>query len=451
MVRLGLRARLAEVSWRDLLATLLLFALLLGGLAWAAVRLVRPAAPRAITLSTGPEGSAFQRAAERYAKAFAAHGVTLRLRPSNGSLENLQRLADPGSDVELGFVQVGVKLPEAKPDDPGRRELVSLGTIFRQPLYVLTRGKAPPDRLSALAGKRIVVGPEGSGTRVLAARLLKANGIEPGGATSFLDLDDEEVGPALQQGRIDAAFLMSDSASPRVIRALLQLPEVQVLRLAQLDAYLRRFQDLDRVVIPMGAFDLAKNLPPADLDLVGATVEMVSHANLHPAISDLLIETMRQVHARPTLLQRSGEFPAAREHELPLSDDARRYYDSGKRWLYRLLPFWAASLADRFLVALVPLALLTIPVLRTLPGFYRWRIRQRLYRIYGSLLELERDVRTHGPDERAGLLERLDAIEERADQLRLPVSFADQLYVLREHVQLVRRRLSAHAAEARTA
>ncbi len=239
MVRLGLRARLAEVSWRDLLLTLLLFALLLAGVAWAAVRLVRPAAPASITLSTGPEGSAFQRAAERYARAFAAHGVTLRLRPSNGSLENLQRLADPASDVELGFVQVGVKLPEPKPGEPERRELVSLGTIFRQPLYVLTRGKAPPDRLSALAGKRIVVGPEGSGTRLLAARLLKANGIEPGGATAFLDLDDDEVGPALQQGRIDAAFLMSDSASPRVIRALIQLPEVQVLRLAQLDAYLR--------------------------------------------------------------------------------------------------------------------------------------------------------------------------------------------------------------------
>jgi len=437
------RARFSEVSWRDLTATLLLFSLVLAGTAWVALRFIRPAAPRVITITTGPEGSSFQRAAERYAKAFQANGVTLRLRPSAGSLENLQRLADPASDVEVGFVQVGVKLPEARAGEvvPPRRELVSLGTVARQPLYVLVPGKAPVDRLSGLAGKRLVVGPEGSGTRVLALALLKANGVEPGGATTLLDLDDDLVGTALEEGRIDAAFLMGDSASPRVIRGLIQKPGVQVLRLAQLEAYLRRFQDLDRIIIPMGAFDLAKNLPPSDLELVGSTVEMVAHAGLHPAVSDLLIETMRQVHGRPTLLQRADEFPAPREHELPLSDDARRYYESGKRWLYRHLPFWAASLADRFLVVLVPLVLLLVPGLRLVPSAYRWRIRLRLYRIYGALLELERDVAGHAPEQRAGLLERLDAIERRADLLRLPVSFADQFYVLREHIQLVRRRL----------
>lgn len=447
-----LRARFAlrfsEVSWRDLAITLLLFALLLAGVAWGAVHLVRPAAPSSITLSTGPEGSSFHRAAERYAKAFQANGVTLRLRPSNGSLENLQRLADPASDVEVGFVQVGVKLPEPRAGEraPLRRELVSLGTISRQPLYVLVRAKTPVDRLSALAGKRLVVGPEGSGTRVLAKRLLQANGIEPGGPTAFLDLDDDLVGAAFDEGRIDAAFLMGDSASFRVIRGLMQKPGVQVLRLAQIDAYLRRFQDLDRIVVPMGSFDLAKNEPPADLELVGSTVEMVAHAGLHPAISDLLIETMRQVHGRATLLQRAGEFPAPREHDLPLGDDARRYYESGKRWLYRLLPFWAASLADRFLVVLVPLVLLLVPVLRLVPGFYRWRIRSRLYRIYGALLELEHEVSSRGAEERDALLARLDAIEARADQLKLPVSFADQFYGLREHIQLVRRRLSALGA-----
>lgn len=441
--RRRLRARLADVSWRDLAPTLLVAGLVLATATWAALRLVRPAAPRAITISTGPEGNSFQRAAERYAKAFEANGVALRLRPSNGSLQNLQRLADPASDVEVGFVQVGVKLPEPGPKDPPRRDLVSLGTVSRQPLYVLVRSKEPVDRLSALAGKRLVVGPEGSGTRVLALALLKANGIEGGGATALLDLDDDLVGAALEEGRIDAAFLMGDSASPRVIRGLIQKPGVQVLRLAQLDAYLRRFQDLDRIVIPMGAFDLARNLPSADLELVGSTVEMVARADLHPAISDLLIETMRQVHGRASLLQRAGEFPAPREHDLPLGDDARRYYESGKRWLYRHLPFWAASLADRFLVVLVPLVLLVVPVLRLVPTFYRWRIRQRLYRIYGALLELEHEVSRHTAAERAGLLERLDAIERRADLLELPLSFADQLYVLRDHVQLVRRRLGA--------
>jgi TRAP transporter TAXI family solute receptor len=434
--------RFLRPSWRDLLLLLLPLVVVLAGATWAVLHFVRPAAPSTITISTGPEGSSFQRAAERYAKAFAANGVTLRLRPSNGSLENLRRLSDPAGDVDVGFVQVGVKLPDPTPGER-RRELASLGTISRQPLYILVRGATAPDRLSDLAGKRLVVGPEGSGTRVLALALLKANGIEPGGPTTLIDLDDELVGDALEKGEVDAAFLMGDSASPRVIRRIIERPGVHVLQLSQLEAYLRRFQDLDRIVIPMGAYDLARNLPAADLDLVASSVELVARADLHPAISDLLLETMREVHGRPFLLQRAGEFPTAREHDLPLSADARRYYESGKRWLYRTMPFWAASLADRFLMVLVPLVLLLIPVLRLVPTVYRWRIRLRLYRIYGLLLELERDVLGHAAEDRAGLVGRLDAIERRADMLKLPLAFTDQLYVLREHIALVRRRLTS--------
>jgi hypothetical protein len=337
-----------------------------------------------------------------------------------------------------------VKLPDPKPGEP-RRALVSLGTVARQPLYILVRG-TPPDRLSALAGKRLVVGPEGSGTRVLALRLLEANGIKPDGPTALLDLDEELVGDALEQGQIDAAFLMGDSASPRVIRDIVDRPGLHVLRLSQLDAYLRRFQDLDRVVIPMGAFDLAKNSPSADLELVASSVEIVAHPDLHPAISDLLLETMREVNGRATLLQKAGDFPAPREHDLPIGADAKRYYESGKRWLYRMLPFWAASLADRFLMVMVPLLLLIIPVIRTVPSVYRWRVQNRLYKVYGALLELERDVVRREGDDRAALMDRLDAIEQRAETLKLPVAYADQFYVLRDHIASVRRRLTALTA-----
>jgi TRAP transporter TAXI family solute receptor len=438
--------RLLRPSWRDVLFTLAPVAVLLATATWAVLRFVRPAPPSVVTISTGREGSTFQRAAERYAAAFARNGITLRLERSNGSLENLRRLANPAGGVDVGFVQVGVKLPDPAPGE-ARRELVSLGTIARQPVYVLVRAATPPTQLSALAGKRLVVGPEGSGTRVLALSLLKANGIEPGAGTTLLDLDPELVGDALEKGEIDAAFLMGDSASPRVIRAIIQRPGIHVVQLSQVEAYLRRFQDLDRIVIPMGAYDLAKNLPATDLELLASSVELLARPDLHPAVSDLLLETMRDVHGRPFLLQKAGEFPAPREHDVPLGADARRYYESGKRWLYRVLPFWAASLADRFVMVLVPLLLLVFPVFRLVPTVYTWRIRLRLYRIYASLLELERDVLARAAEDRAALLGRLDGIEQRADALKLPLNFADQFYVLREHIAFVRQRLATLAVE----
>jgi TRAP-type uncharacterized transport system substrate-binding protein len=441
------RSRLRFVSRRDLLVTALPLAIALVVATWAVLRFVRPAPPKVITISTGRDGSTFQRTAERYAKIFERSGVKVRLLPSRGSLENLRRLADPKGEAEVGFVQVGVKLPDPAPGEV-RRELVALGTIARQPLYVIVRGDRPPEQLSALAGKRIVVGPDGSGTRFLALALLKANGIEPGGPTALLDVDDALVGAALEKGEVDAAFLMGDSASPQIIRALIEKPGIHAMPLAQLEAYLRRFQNLDRIVIPRGAFDLGKDQPATDLALLGATVELVARPDLHPAISDLLLETMREVHGRAGLLQKAGEFPAPREHDLPLSADARRYYESGKRWLYRQLPFWAASLADRFLMVLVPLVLLLVPALRLIPTLYRWRIKNRIYRIYAALLELERDLRGHTGGDRAPLVARLDVIERRADALRLPLGYADQFYVLREHIGFVRRRIGALEEEA---
>ncbi|MFO0584350.1 MAG: TAXI family TRAP transporter solute-binding subunit [Anaeromyxobacter sp.] len=434
---------LAAASRRDLVLGAVPLALVLALLAWAVLHWVRPAPPKTITISSGPDGSSFQRSAERYRAAMEKSGVTVRLVPSHGSLENLRRLSGPASDVDVGFVQVGVKLPDPAPGE-ARRELASLGTIGRQPLWVIVRGE-PPDRLFDLNGKRLVVGPEGSGTRVLASTLLKASGVEAGNGTEFVDLDDDAVGEALQKGQVDAAFLMGDSASPKVIRGLVGHPALHAVQLSQLDAIVRRYPYLDRIVIPMGALELSTNLPASDLALAASSVELVARADLHPAISDLLLETLREVHGRAGLLAKAGEFPAAREHELPLSDDARRYYQSGKRWLYKVLPFWAASLADRFLWALVPLVLLLVPAFRLLPTIYRWRIRLRLLRIYGALLELERDVRASGGEDGAALAGRLDALEARADALKLPVAFADQFYVLREHIGFVRRRLAARA------
>jgi TRAP-type uncharacterized transport system substrate-binding protein len=442
MLRLGLARRLGA-SWRDLALALVPVALLLAAAGWAVLRFVRPAPPSQLTVSTGPVDSAFYRVAQRYVKSFEQNGVKVRLVPSNGSLDNLRRLADPRADVDVGFVQVGVKLPDPRPGED-RRELASLGTVSRQPLWILVRGDRPPTQLAELAGKRLVVGPEGSGTRVLALRLLEANGIKPGGSTALLDVADEQIGAALEKGEVDAAFLMGDSASTAVIRGLLQRPGIRPVELSQLEAYLRRFQDLDRVVVPMGAFDFARNVPDHDLELLASSVEMVARADLHPAISDLLLETMREVHGRAALLQRAGDFPAAREHDVPLSADAKRYYASGKRWMYRVLPFWAASLADRFLMVLVPLLILLVPAFRVVPALYRWRIRLRVTRVYGALLELERALRAESAD-REALTERLDAIERSADALRLPAGYADQFYVLREHIAFVRRRLSASA------
>ncbi|MGC1403912.1 MAG: TAXI family TRAP transporter solute-binding subunit, partial [Thermodesulfobacteriota bacterium] len=293
-----------------------------------------------------------------------------------------------------------------------------------------------------LEGKRLAVGSTGSGTRALALTLLAANGIQPGGATQFVDLDADNAAKALVEGSVDGVFLMSDVASSQLMRTLLQTPGIQIFDFKQADAYTRRITYLNRLVLPEGSIDFGKNIPFQNIHLIGPTVELIARADLHPALSDLLLEAAREVHGRAGLLKRQGEFPAPLEHEFPISAEAKRYYKSGKSFLYRYLPFWPANLMNRLLLILVPMLVVLIPVLRIIPALFRWHVKLRIFRWYRSLLILEKDVSLPLTlMKREELLERLDQIEEGVNKMKVPAFFADQFYVLREHIRFVHRRL----------
>jgi TRAP transporter TAXI family solute receptor len=428
--------RLSRISWRDLALTLGPFVVLLAIALWIGSRFVHPAPPDTITITSGPEGSTYASTAERYRKILARQGVKLKVLPSQGSLENLKRLADPKVQVDIGFVQGGVA------SQADTAELYSLGSIFYTPVYVFYRAPKPIARLSELSGKRVSIGRAGSGTHVLATALLKANGIE-GKNAQLLDLEGTAAEDALQGKQIDAAFLMGDSATFANTRELIHTEGIRLFDFQQADAYVRRFRYLSKLELPPGALDLGRNLPAAPLTLVSPTVELIARSDLHPALSDMLIEAAREVHGRSTLFQKAGEFPAPLEHEYRISDDASRYYKSGKTFAYRYLPFWAASIVNRIIVVIVPLLVILIPGFKLVPWAYRWRVNQRIYRRYAELMALERAAFSQTtPEQRAELLRRLDKIEEQVIRLKLPGSFAEQGYILRNHINFVRARLA---------
>jgi hypothetical protein len=219
---------------------------------------------------------------------------------------------------------------------------------------------------------------------------------------------------------------------------------VHLFDVTQADAYVRRIGYLNKLVLPRGSLDFGKNVPPEDVHLIGPTVELVARDDLHPALSDLLLEAAREVHSGPGLFRKRGEFPAPLEHEFRVSPDATRYYATGKTFLYRTFPFWVASLIARTLAVLVPIVLLLIPGIRLAPAIYRWRIESRIHRWYKVLLDLERDAQNStGPERRAELLKKLDEIEASVNRIVVPASFGDLFYGLRGHVTFVRNSLLA--------
>lgn len=397
------------------------------------------AAPRSLTISSGPAGSTFHRTAEKYQKILAREGVTLKILPSDGSPENLRRLADAKAGVDIGFVQGGAA------GDKDFDQLMSLGSVSYQPLMVFYRGEKR-ELLSQFKGKRLNVGPAGSGPHALALALLKANGIVPGADTLLDETDFDDPGKELHEGRVDAVFLMGDSTASSVMRKLMRDGDVRLFSFVQTDAYVRRVKVLNKLLLPRGGLDLGLDLPPEDVYLVGPTVQLVARESLHPALSDLLLEAAREVHGSASLFRKRGEFPAAQEGDFRISADATRYYASGKSFLYSTFPFWLASLIARVLAFLVPVVLLLLPALKFAPMIYRWRIESRIYRWYQVLLELEREAFKPPVDaaRRAELLRQLDHIETAVNRIVIPASFGDLFYGLRGHINFVRQSLLAH-------
>ncbi|MGA2469054.1 MAG: TAXI family TRAP transporter solute-binding subunit, partial [Thermodesulfobacteriota bacterium] len=185
------------------------------------------APPNTITITSGPDGSMFRRTAERYAKILQRNGVTLRILPSEGSVDNIKRLADPSSKMDIGFVQGGVS-KGIKTD-----RLVSLGSISYEPLFVFYRSGSNIELLSQLIGKRVAVGEVGSGTQTLSLALLAGSSIKPGGPTKLLEMDSDKAAGAILNGKVDAVFLMGDSVSTTLIRQLLHTPGIKLFDFTQ--------------------------------------------------------------------------------------------------------------------------------------------------------------------------------------------------------------------------
>jgi hypothetical protein len=299
-------------------------------------------------------------------------------------------------------------------------------------------------RLSELQGRTVAIGPEGTATRFIALAMLKANQIEPGGTTRFLDLEGEDARSALLHRKADAIFLSGDSSPPATIREMLHAEGIRLFDFEQANAYVRRFSYLNKLEVPAGAFDLGENLPPTDINLMAPTVELVTRSNLHPAIADLLIEAAYEVHGHASVLQQAGQFPTPLMHTYPIGEEAARYYKSGDRsFTYRYLPFWLASLLNRTIVLLVPIFVVVIPSLKYLPLLYRWKINSRIHKRYGELMALEREaLRPLTDKRRSELIERLREIEKAVISRRIPGSHAEQVYLLREHIGFVRENLT---------
>jgi len=399
---------------------------------------VKPAPPNKLVMSAGAVDSGYHMFAQRYKEILARDGVTVDLRVSAGSQENVSRLLNEKSDVEVGFFQSGSAFAANAPN------LRSLGSIYYEPLWVFYRGAEIRD-FAGLRGKRLAIGPLESGTRALALQLLAVNAtVMP--PTALLDESGPKANEMLLQGTLDAVFMVAPPESP-LVEQLVSAQGIRLLDLERAEAYTRRFPYLTRLTLPRGVFDFVSNIPARDVTLVSPTANLLARDTLHPALAFVLMRAASEIHGSAGLVSKFGEFPAPLNAEIPLSSEAERYYKTGPPFLQRYLPYWIAVLVDRLWIILLPALALLVPLTRIIPPVYRWRVRSRIYRWYARLKEVELEFEDDPPPEKLQeLLDRLDKIESAVNHINTPLAFSDNLYAFRLHVNLVRNRVQARLA-----
>lgn len=454
------------LSFRDLLATagpfIVLTLVLLGVAYWV----LDPTPPKKVVLATGVEQGAYAEFGKRYAELLKRHGITVELRATAGAAENLKLLRDPTSGVDLAFTQGGAgERDRATEEDEG--ELVSLGSLFYEPVWLFYREDSakrllnaqppgspkkerPPQgaaaeittltSLAQLPGWKVNIGARGSGVPNLMRKLIDANRVDKDSITLLRERQTPAVMGFLN-GDIDAIAFASAPES-QMVQMLLQTPGVKLFNFAQADAYSRRFPFMSPVKLPRGVVDLAGDLPPEDVHLVAPTASLVARDGTHPALIQLFVQAASTVHGEAGWFQRKGDFPNAKNTERPLAAEAQRFYTAGVPVLQRFLPFWLANLIDRMWVVLVSIVAILIPLSRVVPPLYQFRIRSRIFRWYKQLRAVEDEQGTRPTDV---LLKELAEIEHNVEQVSVPLSYADELYSLRSHIHMVRKKLLAGA------
>ncbi|MBI1368383.1 MAG: C4-dicarboxylate ABC transporter substrate-binding protein [Planctomycetes bacterium] len=431
------RRVISRAEWFKYVLAIAVICAIVIAIAW---QFVQPAPPSRVVIATGSPQGAYYAFSQQYADYFKAQGIELVIRPTAGSAENYNLMRDPAAGVDLAIVQGGTAPPPA--ERPG---LEAIASIAFEPVWVFTRDK-PIALLTELAHRRVAIGPDGSGTRALALRLLADNGLNAEN-TTLSDLGSAQAADALQRGDIDAAVFVVAPSAPFIAK-LLADRNMHLMDFERAEAYAHRYEDLSTMTLYEGVVDLAHNLPAHDVHMIAPAAALIAHSNTHPAVIQLMVQAAQRIHGRTNWIADAGVFPSLNYTELPIGDDARYHMTHGPNILQRMLPLWLAVLIMRVVILIVPLLVILIPLMRIAPPLYRWSIRKRIYRWYVTLRRIDTDLRD-GADAEQVTQMRSDLLnlEKEIAALKVPLSYMQEFYNLRLHVAYIRDRLHDHVRQ----
>ncbi|MDG1894923.1 MAG: hypothetical protein P8J37_08445, partial [Fuerstiella sp.] len=254
--------------------------------------------------------------------------------------------------------------------------------------------------------------------------------------TEFLNQDGQHAASSLDTEQVDAAMFVVGPESP-LLAPLLADPQIVLMDFSRQHAYARRLPFLKAVVLEEGVVDFEKNLPPQRVRLIAPAANLVTTSAMHDAFVPLLLEVALHQHRDGGLLADDGELPSQDHVTFPVNPAAHNYLIHGPSFFQKHLSFWVASMIDRTKIMIIPLLTLLIPLFKIAPPVYRWRIRSRIYRWYDVLRGIDQKLREENNSDSSEHAARLEAMSNELSTVHIPLSYMEEFYNLRLHIDLV--------------
>jgi TRAP-type uncharacterized transport system substrate-binding protein len=412
--------------------------LLIVGMSWLALDYFVPAPPSKFTIATGAKDQTYEAIGKRYRDILARSHVDVELRPTNGAEENIKLLNDPTSGIKVGVAQGGISDSDRSPN------LLSLGRINYQIYWIFHRAAEPLDDLRQLKGKRIAVGPPGSGQRVTTEKILGISGVNSENST-LLNLSTQSAEAALNDGQIDALFLPIALDAP-ILQTLLKNPRLRPMSFTEAEAVTRIFPFLARLVLPRAVIDFERIVPTNDLILIATPNVVLVRNDIHPALIDLLAQAIVETHGKPGIFQQAGEFPTLIDPEYPLAQSARDFYKNGPSFLNRYFPFWMTSYGQRVVAVLVAVVAIVLPVFSYAPKLYLWFVRDRMRKLYRRRRIVDKTLLAELTAANVQSLQTdLESIDRATSSV--PMRNSELFFDLRTHIDRTRAHIAMRLAE----
>jgi hypothetical protein len=400
-----------------------------------------PAPSSTFSIATGGRNQIYQAIGNRYRDILARSHVNVEVKLTNGAVENISLLNDPSSGYQVGIAQGGISDGEKSPD------LMSLGRINYQVYWLFYSATDTLDDLRQLKGKRVALGPQGSGQRPMTEKILEVSGISSE-TTTLLGLSAQDAVNAMNDGQIDALFLPFALDSP-ILLSLLRNPRVRAMSFTEAEALTRIFPFLVRLVLPRAVIDFERVIPATDLILIAASNVLLVRKDIHPALIGLLAQAIKEEHGKPGVFQQAGEFPKQPDPEYPMAEAAVDFYKNGPSFLNRYLPFWMVSHVQRLLAVLLAGGVIVYPLFNYAPKLYRWFLQGRMRKLYRRLRFVEKAMQEKLTAPRLAALQAdLESID-RASAI-LPMWHSEMFFGLKRDIDSTRAHLASRLVEARS-